>query len=215
VGTLLAETLPLALGAAVSPVLFLLQLTTMTGPRPLARGTALALGAAVPLAIMSAVAVSVGTASGSLRHDETIKAALDLSFGVLLLLLAIRTALRRPAKTHTRGSGHEPSLRRSFLLGVAGMATNASTIVLYLAALKLIAASRVGDVAKVGVTVVVFAIAMAVVLVPLALTAIAPGPSGRVLASTGAWMSAHRRAIGIVLLVVFGTWLTAKGARAL
>jgi Sap, sulfolipid-1-addressing protein len=214
VGTLLAETLPLALGAAVSPVLFLLQLTTMTGPRPLARGTALALGAAVPLAIMSAVGVSVGTASDSLRHDETIKAALDLSFGVLLLLLALRTALR-PAKAHTRGSGHAPSLRRSLLLGVAGMATNASTIVLYLAALKLIAASRVGDVAKAGVTVVVFAIAMAVVLVPLALTAVAPGPSGRALAATGAWMSAQRRAIGIVLLVVFGTWLTAKGARAL
>jgi hypothetical protein len=214
VGTLLAETLPLALGAAVSPVLFLLQLTTMTGPRPIARGAALALGAAVPLAILSAVAVSVGSGSDSLRHDTTIKAALDLSLGALLLLLALRTAMR-PPKARAPESGRAPSLRRSFLLGVAGMATNASTIVLYLAALKLIAASDVGDVAKAAVTVVVFAIAMAVVLVPLALTAIAPGPAGRVLGVTGTWMSAHRRAIGIVLLVVFGTWLTAKGVRAL
>jgi hypothetical protein len=43
---LLAQIVPLALGAAISPVIFLLQLTTLTGPRPLARGSALAVGAA-------------------------------------------------------------------------------------------------------------------------------------------------------------------------
>jgi hypothetical protein len=38
---LLAEIVPLALGAAISPVIFLLQLTTLTGPRAIARGSAL------------------------------------------------------------------------------------------------------------------------------------------------------------------------------
>jgi hypothetical protein len=38
--SLLAEVIPLALGAAISPVIFLLQLT-LTDPRPIARGSAL------------------------------------------------------------------------------------------------------------------------------------------------------------------------------
>jgi hypothetical protein len=44
--SLLAEVIPLALGAAISPVIFLMQLTTLTGPRPIARGSALTGGAA-------------------------------------------------------------------------------------------------------------------------------------------------------------------------
>jgi hypothetical protein len=36
-GALLSQVIPLALGAAISPVLFLLTLTTLTGERPLVR----------------------------------------------------------------------------------------------------------------------------------------------------------------------------------
>jgi hypothetical protein len=39
--SLLREVIPLALAAAISPVIFLLQLNTLTGERPIARGAAL------------------------------------------------------------------------------------------------------------------------------------------------------------------------------
>jgi hypothetical protein len=42
--SLLSEVIPLALGAAISPVLFLLQLDALTGPRPITRGLALTAG---------------------------------------------------------------------------------------------------------------------------------------------------------------------------
>jgi hypothetical protein len=43
--SLLREVVPLALAAAISPVIFLLQLNTLTGERPIARGAALTAGA--------------------------------------------------------------------------------------------------------------------------------------------------------------------------
>ena len=42
--SLLREAIPLALTAAISPVIFLLQLNTLTGERPIARGAALGFG---------------------------------------------------------------------------------------------------------------------------------------------------------------------------
>lgn len=211
-GQLLAQTIPLALGAAISPVLFLLQLTTLTGPRPVARGAVLALGAAVPLALISASALFAGSSS-SLPKDSTIKAALDLGLGAVLLAFGLRALIRRPAERKPKPA-HEPSLPRAFLLGVAGMATNFSTFALYVPALKLIAASRVGDASKGLAGLIVFVLTLAFVLVPLALTVFAPG-SERVLGAIGGWMSAHRRAIAVVLTMGFGIWLVAKGALAL
>ena len=42
--SLLREVIPVALAAAISPVSFLLQLNTLTGKRPIARGAALTAG---------------------------------------------------------------------------------------------------------------------------------------------------------------------------
>ncbi len=212
-GRLLAETIPLALGAAISPVLFLLQLTTLTGQRPVARGSMLALGAAVPLAAIGAAAVAAGSSSSSLTGDPTIKAALDIGLGSVLVGLGLWTLLHRRMPKGPKPP-REPSLRRSFLLGVAGMATNVTTFALYIPALKLIAASDVGTASKGLVTLLVFVIALSFVLIPLALTVAIPA-SKRVLAGLGAWLTAHRRALNVVLALGFGIWLVAKGVRAL
>jgi threonine/homoserine/homoserine lactone efflux protein len=213
VGKLLAETLPLALAAAISPVLFLLQLTTLTGPRPVARGSMLALGAALPLAAVSVFAVSVGSSSRSLHSDSALKASHDVAFGCLLLALAAWTLVRHPAPKPKRPP-KEPSLRRAFLFGLAGMATNVSTFALYIPALKLIAAADVGAASQALVGAIVFVFALSFVLVPLVLTATVPA-SQRALSATGTWMTTHRRALNVVLLVAFGAWLVLKGARAL
>ena len=212
-GTLLAETLPLALGAAISPVLFLLQLTTLTGPRPAARGAMLALGAAVPLAAVSVLAVTIGTSSSSLSGDGTIKASLDLGLGCVLLALALWMVVHHPAPKPPKPP-HEPSLHRAFVFGLVGMATNVSTFALYIPALKLIAAYDVGAGREAFVGLVVFMVAQSFVLIPLVLTVAVPG-SARTLSAIGGWMSAHRRGLNVVLLLAFGTWLAIKGAIAL
>ena len=58
--SLLREVIPLALAAAISPVIFLLQLNTLTGERPIARGAALTAGAAGVLIVVSTIGILVG-----------------------------------------------------------------------------------------------------------------------------------------------------------
>jgi hypothetical protein len=57
---LLGQVVPMALAAAISPVIFLLQLNTLTGSRALARGSALTAGAAVVLVVLSTIGVALG-----------------------------------------------------------------------------------------------------------------------------------------------------------
>jgi hypothetical protein len=95
------------------------------------------------------------------------------------------------------------------------MATNITTFALFVPAMKLIAASDVGDLSKALAAAVVFATTLAVVLVPLAAAAVAPGLSGRALDRLGAWMQAHKRAVQVALGFGFGSWLLIKGVLAM
>jgi uncharacterized membrane protein YfcA len=133
--TLLVEIVPLALGAAISPVIFLLQLATLTGPRPIARGSALS--AAAALVVVSTIGVLVGDTSFSTR--ETLQAAINMAVGALLMAVGLRALFRPPKPKEPKASTRRPSVRGSFLAGVAGMASNVTTFAFYIPALALIA----------------------------------------------------------------------------
>jgi threonine/homoserine/homoserine lactone efflux protein len=137
--TLLVEIVPLALGAAISPVIFLLQLTTLTGPRPTARGSVLAAGAAAALIVVSTIGVLVGDTGFSTR--DTLQAVINIAFGALLAAVGLRALVRPPKPREPKSSARRPSLRGSFLAGVGGMASNVTTFALYIPALALIAGS--------------------------------------------------------------------------
>jgi threonine/homoserine/homoserine lactone efflux protein len=188
-GTLLSQVVPLALGAAISPVLFLLTLTTLTGERPLARGLALTAGAAVPLALLGAFAFAI---SGSLHTSSTTKAGIDLALGVVLLLVGVHALVEappapRPADEPKRAAG--PA--RSFALGFGAMATNVTTLALYLPAMKLIATSHVSDADRALAHVIVALITLALAVLPVTLVAVAPVSSRRILGALGAFMTEH------------------------
>jgi hypothetical protein len=212
VGSLLGQVLPLALGAAISPVLFLVQLSTLTGTRPLARGTALLAGAAIPLAVIGTLGALVGVGNALSGH-ATVKAGLDVGLGAVLLALAARTVLRGPSTPKPKPE-RRPGPGRSFIVGNLAMITNVTTFALYIPALKVVAESAVGSVAKVLVTVVVFLISLSFVLVPLVVAAVVPG-STRVLKAVGDTMTRHRRAMNLVLCLGFGAWLVIRGIAAL
>jgi len=210
VGRLLAETIPLALGASISPVIFLLQLTTLTGPRPLVRGSALAAGAAVPLAIVGVVAVVTGGRvdfSGPAR----VKGVIELALGVLLVGLGARALLRSPAPPSATPPAHPHGIGRSFVLGLLGMGTNVSTFALYIPAMTAILVADIDVADQALVAAIVFVIALGAVLLPLLLTATVPGVARPLLGAIGRWMTAHHRAISVVLSVGFGAYLVVKG----
>ena len=211
-GELLAQVIPLALGAAVSPLLFFGAIAVMTGPQPLRRGSAYAVGAALPLLGITALALLLGQALSLPDASETTKGWIDVGFAVFLLALGMR-ALRHPAAaTDEPGPSREPGpLSRVVATGSGLMVSNVTTIALYLPAMKLIGESSVGDEAKAGAVVVVVLITLSVVLIPLAIVAIAPTASGRLLAAAGEWLGSHRRRLALLICFGLGTYLLVHG----
>jgi threonine/homoserine/homoserine lactone efflux protein len=211
--TLLVEIVPLALGAAISPVIFLLQLTTLTGPRPTARGSVLAAGAAAALIVVSTIGVLVGDTGFTTR--DTLQAVINIAFGALLAAVGLRALVRPPKPREPKSSARRPSLRGSFLAGVGGMASNVTTFALYIPALALIAGSGLSLRQQGIAALIILVITLMVAWVPLVLAVVVPGASTRLLPRLGAWMRANNRWIQVVLGLGFGVWLLVKGVDGL
>jgi len=212
--TLIIQTVPLALAAAISPVLFLLQLNTVTGSRPIARGSALTAGAALVLIAVSTVAVALGVTA--LSGNASLQAAVKIGFGALLLALGLRALLHPKQQKADAGADPKPtSVGRSFLAGSAGMASNITTFALYIPALALIADSEL-PLGQVGLAaLMILVITLTVAWVPLAIAVAVPGASSSWLPRFGAWMTRNDRWIQVTLGVGFGLLLIVKGIGAL
>jgi hypothetical protein len=213
VSDLVAETIPLALAAAISPVIFLLQLNTLTGPRPIARGSALTAGAAIVLIVVSTIGVALGGTGFSTR--DTLQATINIVLGVLLIAVGLRALVRPPKPQPSEPDAKATTIGRSFLLGVGGMASNVTTFALYVPALALIAGSGLGLGQRGLAALIILVITLMVAWVPLVLAAAVPGASQRLLPALGRWMTANNRWIQVVLGFGFGIWLVAKGVTAL
>jgi threonine/homoserine/homoserine lactone efflux protein len=214
VSSLLREVIPLALAAAISPVIFLLQLNTLTGDRPVARGAALTAGAAIVLIVVSTIGVLVGDTGFS--TNDTLKAGINIAFGVLLVAVGLRALVRPPRpKAPTTADAKPSSIGRSFLAGAGGMASNLTTFALYTSALALIAGSGLLLRQQGLAALTILLITLMVAWVPLVLAAVVPGASTRLLPRLGGWMTANNRWIQVVLGFGFGIWLLVKGVNGL
>jgi hypothetical protein len=210
-GDLLAEVVPLAAGAAISPVVFLVQLTTLTGPRPLSRGTALLAGAAVVLIALSTIGVLLGSTSFS--TNDTLKATLNVVLGGLLMAVGLRALLKPPKPKAQEPDAKPKSVGRSFASGAAAMGSNVTSFALYIPALALIAGSGLPLGQRGLAALVILLITLAVAWVPLLLAATVPAASTRLLPALGNWMTSNDRWIQVILGLGFGIWLVVKGIR--
>jgi hypothetical protein len=238
-GQLIARELPLAIGGAISPVLLVAVVLILGGEhRPRLRALAFAVGNVLTLVVLT---VLVATLFHSVGHTgtgpNTTGAVVDITLGVLLLLyglgrlaeLAYRGSHRDPEGGEGAGDdaagatgaadggvpppGRRGSLGGALALGFALMASNVSTVALYLAALKDIGLAKVDDVDRVVTIAVVIAIMMVPVVVPLGLTVVAPRSSMRTLAGVRAFMTRYRSLITGGFVTGFGALLLIKGFR--
>lgn len=226
-GDLIAKTVPVAVGGAVSPILVISVVLLLSGTRkPRARALAFAVGNFVALALI-AVAVlllfhSVGqTGTGTTKVSKLI----DLILGLLLMAMGVGKLIEFAYRKLSGGS--EPvgadaeadvpatgkgGVLGSLALGVGLMATNITTIALFLSAMKDVAAAKVGNGARIAVVAVTIVIIMVPVAVPLLITVVAPGESTRVLAAVRTFITRYRDLIMGVFVTGFGVYLTIRGA---
>ena len=140
-GDLLTKVLPLSLGAAVSPTVLGVILVILSGRRAVARGGAYLAGVLLVLAGLTVVGLYGVRDTDPSPATVSIERVVDGIAGVLLLLLALGTVLRAalrdpatPADQPPPDSDRQHGLGGAFVLGIAMMVSNFSTILLYLPA---------------------------------------------------------------------------------
>ncbi|MCP9785588.1 GAP family protein [Cyanobium sp. N5-Cardenillas] len=210
------DVLPLALGAAVSPLLLVGQLRTLTTPGSGVRQSwAYAAGNAVVVAGWAAV----GLGSGGSLPDRPAAGADPVSAGVHLVLAAVLLAIGFRS-LHRDGGTASPapagaSLTRAFAMGVALMAGNLTSLVLYLPALQDLARSGLAAGPLAAMVLLVSLITLAPSLLPPVVLLLA-GAWGRArLGQLCRWTLAHQGQINAGLCFVFAAYLGRSGVARL
>ena len=213
---LFAKVIPLSLGAVVSPTLLTAVILVLSGKiSPRSRSWAFVAGGAAALAGFTLVVPWVARFMDSVSPVVIQRA--DVLFGALLLLVAIRAVFRR--KKTDAGTTHAPRhkgtstprLGEYFGFGALMIATDASSLVLYIAIMKEAAQSNAPDPARIAAVVLGYIAVMLPALIPAAIASIAPAQTDRLLKPLGAWAQKHSTAITVVICLVFATYLLVKG----
>lgn len=235
---LLTRLTPLALGAAVSPVLFAATILILSEKdRGLKHAISFALGAFLLLAIIGAAISVAFRIHVSDQEPHLHLGEVDHAFGVLLLTLAARQVfqiLKQDSRSDSRyfyrdQTGAEvvddtmvpveidkalpatsDSSWRYFGGGIGIMLLNFSTIVIFIPAVRLIAEPELGLIDRIVGLTYLIAVTMTASILPIVLYAIAPRLATRILEPFGNWVRANSRQIGAMMLFVMGLYLMLK-----
>ena len=213
---LFAKTIPLALGAMVSPTLLTAVILVLTGKvSPRARSWAFVTGGAAALIVFT---LAVPWIANQLKSVNPLAVHwFDVVCGLLLLGLALRRLLTRnrpssaTARAPQRQTGDSPRLGEYFGFGALMIATDASSLVLYIAIMKEAGVSNAPDAARIAAIAMGYVAVMLPAVVPAGIATLAPTETDKLLKPLGAWAKNHSTAITVVICVVFGGYLLYKG----
>ena len=215
-GDLLSKVIPLSIGAAFSPTVLALELLILSGKRSKARSTAFMGGVLLVFAALTALGLAISHTTSTSPAQETITKTVDVVAGLLLLLLALATVLRSLVHNAVAPVGGEakdtrnPGLLSAFLLGLAIMVSNFSTILLYIPAMRSISASTVSTSDKAVAVAIAFLITAAPILLIYGFAIAFPKIATPPLNKLRGWIDRHQKVIGISVEVIFGVYLVFK-----
>jgi len=212
--TLFTVSLPLAIGAALSPMLFAATTGLLSGTdRPRRRAFAFLIGALVPIGFLVAVAfTAVGPAIRSAAHDvSSILGAIDLALGSLLLVAAGWFAIRPPHRRAPKPKRERP-VWWDGLLGVVLQGRDVSSMLLAYGALQHAAVAQVNDATKTVAAGVIVVIVTLPIWLPIVARVSVPQRLRARLERGQGWIERHEQPIVIAVCLVFGTYLLVRGA---
>ncbi len=213
---LLATVIPLALGAAVSPILFGIEMLALTSSHsPKVRAWLVAAGSLAILLVFSVAGLLLSTSLPHHRPHPHVDGAIDLLVAGLLAWLALRTWRRRaltppPGKKTLLERLDGAPTRTFFVAGAVGMVTNFSSLVLYLPAFRAISKSSVSPQDKALCLAIVLVITLMVVWIPAAIVTVAGSRAQPALQRMNGFMTRQSTTITIAICVAFAAYLTIK-----
>jgi hypothetical protein len=212
-GQAIGQILPLAVGAAISPVPIIASVLLLLTPRGASTGTAYVVGWLLGLVALGAIILLIAHPAGASSHGKpaTWVSLLELVLGVLVLLAALGQWRSRP-----RGSAEPPTPKwmetiesfnviKAFAVGLFLGAFNPKNIPLTIAAAATIAGTGISSGSQ-AVVLLVFAVVGTIgVAVPLAIDVAMGARSEQLLDHLRHWLARNNPVIMTVLLVVIGS----------
>ena len=216
-GSLLAQVVPLAAGAAVSPGLLALQMLNLSRPSGgMARAWSVLAGAAAVVAVVSVASLFVTVSLGDLGRDQTLRAVIRLVAAMVLVGVAVYELLHptRPAADATgRARGGDERRRGRIYMTSAGLGAGlvAPNMALYLPAAHEIARSTVSAPSKVVAFLVAAAVALTPVAGPPLLVTLLGDRVRPALEALNGFVTRNSRVVTIVACLGFAVYLTITG----
>jgi len=213
---LFAKTIPLALGAMVSPTLLtaaILVLASRVAQR--ARVWTFVAGGATVLVAFTLAVPWIARLLQSVKGVALDR--IDVVLGALLLAVAVHALLKRknPGSETAKAPKHHattaPHLLEYFGYGALMIATDMSSLVLYIAILKEAVESSAPDAARATAVAIGYFAVMLPALAPACIATLAPAQTDRVLLPLGAWAKKHSTPITVAICLVFAAYLLIKG----
>ena len=205
--------LPLALGAAVSPLLVVGQVLTLTSPGSgLRRGWFFALGTSMVVAVWVVLGLAMGAALPVRGPGpDPISASLHLVLAIVLVVLGIEILRRPSAPKNGQTAAVAHPLRAAFLLGAGLMAANLTSLVLFLPAMQDVARSGFSPITQAWVVTLVSLVTLLPALGPPLALVLAGSAGRRSLVILSGWCESHQRQINAALCFGFSIYLAISG----
>ncbi len=208
---LILKILPLAIAAAVNPtgVLVLVALLATS------KRAALFLSAGFCVVFIGFGVVVLAFGLRLELRPSTTSAIIDIVAAVVIVYLGVRALRRKPKKVDETKKKRRLGPAGGFAAGLALAATDFSSIVPYLVALKEMAISGLGAAALWTALAVFLIICLSPMLVPVGLAYGAPQAAARVLDPLRHALTKHGDKIVAVVCFVIAVYLGVKGIRGL
>jgi threonine/homoserine/homoserine lactone efflux protein len=219
VGQAIGDSLPLALGVAISPIPIIAIILMLLSKRSGVNSTAFLVGWVLGIAVVLSVVVAVsGTATLETSTGPTTGVSwVKVVLGVLLLVVGLRDWRKRPK------GGEEPALPKWLAsiegvtpakaggLGVLLSAVNPKNLLLLIGAGVAIAqeAPTTGD--KAVAMIIFILIAVSTVALPVILNLTMGQRAKAILQSLDGWLKVNNATVMAVLMLVIGFVLIGKG----
>lgn len=209
----LIQILPLAIGATFSPSGLVLVVGILSGSEnPRRKAFAFVTGSASFLLVLGlAVLLVLKPATGAAPHSHRVSGIIDIVLGLLIVAIVVHGTI---SKQHEKKGDRRRRVPYG-LLGFSFMLVNTSTLVLYVAACKIIVDGGHGLLRNVLLLAVLIAITMFLIAFPVAIAYAAPRGSERILAPVSALMSRYGNRIASVYFLLMAAYLLVRGVTLL
>ncbi len=221
-GSVIAQFMPFVLGAALAPAWIIIVLLLLASPRGLLKGAAFVLGMTLTRLIQGVLFGFIfGSSPDAAAEDggSPVTSTLLLVLGIVLLITAYR-------KWRSESDPDDPppewmqSLASTSPLKALGMgalltAIGAKLWVFTLSAIAVIREAELEQSASIIAFVIYILLAQLLLIVPLIISAVAPGPSQDLLGRANSWLAKYNRPITVTVTLVFGVYFLYSGITGL